>query len=344
MPQVKFFWIDAVKAICMFAVYLLHSETYYGTGGTSYGYVLQPFYVNAFFFVSGYLFFRKYLDKEQLEKVSSSKGYWMALENTLFRLVIPTILFSSIIYLPKVFFHTGDVVLKDYFFDVFGGISFWFTSALVVAQVILLSLLLFKQTHVGFYLIITLLLAALGMYLNLERESNGPDAFFPWFYKTGLVYTFVMALGGLYFRYENRIDKIMKYAWIIPAVIYVCLLVLTWESHALKMIGLGGICNVSGFVEVLCGIVLIVLLSKQLPMMRFVEFIGRNSIVFYFFSGALPASIGWAFQKMFPDKLYIMTVAVAMLSVVMGYFLTFIVVNYFPWLTDFRKLKKSCPN
>lgn len=52
-------WIDSVKAICMLGVYLLHSEAYYGTGGVSYGYALTPFYVNAFFFVSGYLFLGK---------------------------------------------------------------------------------------------------------------------------------------------------------------------------------------------------------------------------------------------------------------------------------------------
>lgn len=43
-------WINAVKAICMISVYILHSEAYYGIGSTSYGLILQPFYVNAFFF------------------------------------------------------------------------------------------------------------------------------------------------------------------------------------------------------------------------------------------------------------------------------------------------------
>lgn len=60
----KLNWVDSIKAVCMIAVYLLHSEMYYGTAGVSYGYTVQPFYVNAFFFVSGYLFFRKYLNLE----------------------------------------------------------------------------------------------------------------------------------------------------------------------------------------------------------------------------------------------------------------------------------------
>ena len=56
------FWIDNVKAICMIGVYLLHSEVYYGFGDIQYGILITPFYVNAFFFVSGYLMFNKYLN------------------------------------------------------------------------------------------------------------------------------------------------------------------------------------------------------------------------------------------------------------------------------------------
>lgn len=66
----------------MLSVYLLHCEAYCGnlTGG-GYGYWLSPFYVNAFFFVSGYLFFAKRLklDEETLV-VNLKKSY----QNTFF--------------------------------------------------------------------------------------------------------------------------------------------------------------------------------------------------------------------------------------------------------------------
>ena len=48
-------WIDLTKAICMIGVYLKHSQIY--VGSADYGYWVDPFYVNAFFFISGYLFF-----------------------------------------------------------------------------------------------------------------------------------------------------------------------------------------------------------------------------------------------------------------------------------------------
>ena len=99
-------WVDAVKAICMISVYLLHSEAYYGTGGVSYGFFLQPFYVNAFFFVSGYLMFRKYMPM-----LTSGGWYSVGIANLFFRLVVPTLVFSSVIFLPKMIFH-GDARLQ----------------------------------------------------------------------------------------------------------------------------------------------------------------------------------------------------------------------------------------
>lgn len=81
-------WINLAKAICMMSVYVLHSEVYYGINSISYGHFLQPFYVNAFFFISGYLFFRKQL---QTVEHYSFTNFRENLQNILFRLVIPTI-------------------------------------------------------------------------------------------------------------------------------------------------------------------------------------------------------------------------------------------------------------
>ena len=268
-------------------------------------------------------------------------GYWQGIQNVFFRLVIPTLLFSTIIYLPKVLFHGGDVTWGDYFFDVFGGISYWFTSALVVAQVVLLTLLLFKRRSMGFYVAITFLLAGLGLWLNLGRTSTSPETYFPWFYKTGLEYTFVMVLGGLYYRHEAMVDKTMKFGWVLVAGVYVWLIAATWETHSLKMMGLSGICNALGGVAILCGIALIILLSKQLHRIKWLEFIGRNSIVFYFFSGVIPAACGLLAQHVVPEGSYLVTLSVAVVSVLLSYGVTRFVVCYMPFLTDFRKFFKA---
>lgn len=262
-----------------------------------------------------------------------------ALKNVLFRLVIPTILFSTLIYLPKVFFHKGDMAISDYFFYVFGGISYWFTSALVVAQLCLLLLLLFKKSSIWFYVLATALLFAVGSYLSASREANDAAAFFPWYYSTGFVYTFIMALGGVYYRYEAHIDRVVKYALPAIAVVYVWLMYSTWDVHSLKLLGLGGHSNFLGFVGIVCGTALLVAFSKMLRPVKSLEFIGRNSIVFYFFSGAMPAVFGTIARRVVADDLYIVTLSVAILSFLSSYLFTWVIVRYMPFITDLRKLK-----
>lgn len=55
------FWINAIKAICIIAVYFVHCQIYCGCWLKYVNVFIHPVYVNAFFFVSGYLLFRKQL-------------------------------------------------------------------------------------------------------------------------------------------------------------------------------------------------------------------------------------------------------------------------------------------
>ena len=64
-------WINAIKALCIIFVFLRHCESCYGMTSGVYGNFYLPFYVNAFFFVSGYLLFWKQLSEPKiLEKTS----------------------------------------------------------------------------------------------------------------------------------------------------------------------------------------------------------------------------------------------------------------------------------
>ena len=63
-------WINALKALCILFVFLRHSENYYGLDLGWFDGLYQPFYVNAFFFVSGYLLFWKQLSTPRIEETS----------------------------------------------------------------------------------------------------------------------------------------------------------------------------------------------------------------------------------------------------------------------------------
>lgn len=63
MERKNIVWINSLKAICVIAVFLVHCELYYGFDAGVIDYLVHPFYVNAFFFVSGYLMLRKQLSE-----------------------------------------------------------------------------------------------------------------------------------------------------------------------------------------------------------------------------------------------------------------------------------------
>ena len=333
----RLFWIDNVKAICMIGVYLLHSEAYYGFGDIQYGMLITPFYVNAFFFVSGYLMFNKYLNVSAL---GNNLVYVKALQNIVFRLMIPSLFFSAVMFVPKMLFHSAEVSVPAFLLYVLGGISYWFTSALSVAQIVLLLLVMsLKRKDIWSYMWCSVLLFALGWYLNDIRTDTSADAFFPWFWKTGLEYTLIMALGGIYMKYENHIHAMRHILFTFSIVIYVVSMYMLMNGMTFALMGLGGRCNIKGGILILAGISLIVSLSHILKENRILSYIGRNSLVFYFLSGVLPAFWGNVAQRFFPEKMYVVTIVVALLSLLLAWVATVVINKYLPFLIDIRKLQ-----
>lgn len=160
----------------MIGVYLLHAEAYYGFGDVQYGKVFMPFYVNAFFFVSGYLLFCKHLKNNKI----NGGGYLESLQNIIYRLMIPSMIFSAIMFVPKMLFHGAEINISTFLVNIFGGISYWFTSALLVAQVALLTMIrIMKRNGIWSYLFCSVLLFAYGWYLNDIRTDSSAEAFSP---------------------------------------------------------------------------------------------------------------------------------------------------------------------
>lgn len=178
-------------------VYLLHAREYIG-GGNSFIYnTISPFYVNSFFAVSGYLFFRKWLlvkEEDRINKLST------ALKNVLYRLIIPTILFATILYIPKMLFHAQNSAINDYVYNVLGGCSFWFTSALTISQLVLLGAIYVRINTLTKFSLLALLLC--GLLPILKMISPTP---FPWYYKSGLAAAVLMIAGGWLYCIDSKV-------------------------------------------------------------------------------------------------------------------------------------------
>ena len=334
----KLYWIDAVKAICMISVYVVHTEVYFGKVEISYGYWLTPFYVNAFFFVSGYLLFRKYL--MNLSNASSKEPYSYAqfkqhLYKIFAALIWPTILFSSIIYIPKIIFHSKELSVIQYSYNVFGGVSFWFTSAIVISQVILAILLLFQLRNIYVYIFVSLMLFI--MALLLKDIDTTP---FPWYYKSGMGATLFMTFGGLYMAHEQKIDKVIgKFCFYGIVLVYIVIMWLDISALNAHSVILSMNFNFLGMTESILGIIIIIGVAKFFSENRYLTYIGKNSIFYYFFSGVLPASLGLVIQNIFGIQLgYWGNLLIIILSLVICTVLSNIINRYFSYLLDFRKL------
>lgn len=63
MEKKNISWINFLKAVCIIGVFFVHSQLYCGYWMGVANVFIHPFYVNAFFFISGYLLFRKQLSE-----------------------------------------------------------------------------------------------------------------------------------------------------------------------------------------------------------------------------------------------------------------------------------------
>lgn len=255
--------------------------------------------------------------------------------NTLFRLIIPTIVFSSIIYIPKILFHSRSLSFGDFIYDIFGGISFWFTSALAVSQIILLLIVKSGAHKLRYYVLLSL--AIICVMPVLKHFSTTP---FPWYWKSGLAAIPFMVLGGIIPKFQKLFTlnyRILSLSISILFAIAVFYEIYVGEAHfALMSVTF----NLPGILVTLSGIVFIFVISRYLiPDIKFLQFIGNNSIIFYFLSGVIPASLSSLQLPMMTHNAFA-TLTLSAIAIAIGYSLTWIIVHYLPFLTDFRKLLK----
>ncbi len=318
----------------MICVYIAHTEAF-TTGNSILCKAVLPFYVNAFFFISGYLLFKKYLKTEIIENISFIT-YKKGTLNCLFKIAIPTIIFSILIYLPKIVFHSNSFKLSTFVFDIFGGTSFWFTSALFVAQLVLLTLFLSRRKNILFYISITAIIFLILQAL-CDYTPKPAVCYNPWFWRTGLNYSLIMSLGGLYMIYEEKLKS--PVLW-IATVISITGYYLLYTGHDVACLGLSGRCNLIGFLTSIATILVLIEIAKRIKANKAMNFIGKNSILFYFFSGATPATFAAISAKagIGGNISLLMTL---ILSLTSSYVITYIIVKYIPFLTDIRLINNA---
>ncbi len=174
--------------------------------------------------------------------------------NIMHRIILPSVIFAILVFFPKNLLRGSEITFQIFIYDTIGGTTFWFTSALVVAEFILLLLLMTRRKNIWFYVLICVGLALGGWYLanndiNIVKGSGS----FLWHYKQGLISLVYIAAGGLYWRYEKQIQKVL-YKWVtILLTIAFVIVVLVWHDNM-------------EFITSLCRIIISAILSHYWPL------------------------------------------------------------------------------
>ena len=265
--------------------------------------------------------------------------------NVLYRIVIPSILFAALEFFPKKLIKGDEIIASDCFFETLGGCTYWFTSALAVAELLFLLLLFTRIRSIWFYAIAAILLSALGAWLSksgfyfIEGHSS-----FPWQYKHGLICMAYLAMGGIYKWIFESLEwrlssKVKNLGLLLLAAIYIVGSILFKETlYNGYMTSMGYITPVGALWSLLASILLIEL-CKRLPPIGVLTFIGRNSLGFYFLSGALPITFSIIANKLMVSGSTFMMFAIWIACLIVAYLVVQIINRWLPWLWDLRELK-----
>ena len=331
-------WIDSVRAICMILVYYVHAQDFSGIHYSFDHGLISSIYVNAFFIVSGYLLFGKQLATPIISEDYHSflaNGWKNGVTNIIYRIALPTILFSAVLYVPKELIAKEPLTISGFLLQTIGGGTYWFTSALFVAELLILILLICRQKSIWFYLGICISVSFISMYLCAKVESLNVSRQ-PWSFMSGLLAVGLLSFGGLYKKYEAWLDKVLsKSLWLIVAMLVFCTAVYFYPSYFKFSISTHKV-NILGYLW--CVPLSIILFSacKKLPKSGVLSFLGKNSLCLYLLSGVTPR-IGTILVKQFHMNNYFSLLLIILIAILISCVVIVVINRYFAFLLDFRK-------
>lgn len=286
-----------------------------------------------------------------LDICSSGSTYRQIAVNQLFtrggifyKIVLPSILFSTLTFIPKIVIKGGDLTLPYFLYATLGGCTYWFTSALVIAQLIYIILLSFGNRNIWFYFIAGIIMAIIGkicyenhVYITADNSA------FPWMFKQGLISTFYFSCGGLYKVYESKINSMLSSIMIASLILTYLGTVLFFYDNIECTTSMCMI-DPAGAIISIIGCILLIQLCKILRSNRLIDFVGNQSLGFYFLSGAIPLLLSLIINHFSIQSSLIKLILVFSLSVILSWQIVRFIIAYLPWTLNFSLLKKIKSN
>lgn len=322
----------------MLAIIFDHTEICF-TGDNIVPYRMYvPDVLMAFFFLSGYLFYRP-------------EGFCLRhkLHSWLRGVLMPYFIFTSALALPKAWLHGADGSLSDLLLTILTGQGSWFIASLAVAELLFCLLLWLSRAHWRWLAGAGLFAVALAYGFGTRRlafEAN-------WWH----VNEAVVALPSLLLGYmAHRFDKLGTrwrlglFALLLVLSLPVNVLVASssWPSVLVGALVLPRLFLVKNALSVLLLYLLFTISQRdgvrwveQMPrwLAAMVSWTGRRSIVYYFFSSGIPTALTAVFSRLGYTYrgCYVEVLVVFLLNLLLITLVTWAIYRYLPWTTGRRK-------
>ena len=280
-------WVDVVKYICILMVMLSHLEARTDVWQAFY----TPFFLSAFFFVSGYVYKLK-------------DGFKQFLYKKFRQLFIPWLVFSvfNILLSQVLSFNEHTDLLSELAWNFLQirshGDGVWFVAALFVAFIPFYFFIKWyearseKITGGGYNkCTVAILIAWILSLISVLYTRLLPDGTFqwgsaalPWHIEYIFQAMFFMVWGYIFKqKFEIKLDKWNdKVVCLLICLIYLLLVFIPYVSGiALPMI----VDVLYDYILSIVGIAAVVMIAKRVPSSRYINYVGQNTLIYFALHG-----------------------------------------------------------
>ena len=322
----------------MLAIIFDHTEICF-TGDNIVPYRMYvPDVLMAFFFLSGYLFYRP-------------EGFRLRhkLHSWLRGVLMPYFIFTSALALPKAWLHGDGGSISDLLLTILTGQGSWFIASLAVAELLFCLLLWLSRARWRWLTGAGLFAVALAYGFGTRRlafEANW------WHVNEAVVALPSLLLGYMVHRFDSLGThwRLGLFALLLVLSLPVNVLVASssWPSVLVGALVLPRLFLVKNALSVLLLYLLFTISQRdgvrwveQMPrwLAAMVSWTGRRSIVYYFFSSGVPTALTAVFSRLGYTYrgCYVEVLVVFSLNLLLITLVTWTIYRYLPWTTGRRK-------
>lgn len=268
-------WIDFTRGLCMIVVVFYHTESYYIDVYHVFKYDWLSNFLKAFFFLSGYLLFKRGENHDSTYLIYK-------LNRILRSLIIPYFVFTLILAVPKCYAHGLDIgeTLKI----IIMGQASWFVTTLILTELCFISILHWCSKYKVLVLLLTSVLGLItAPYIDSITNNN------PWCFQQALAAFIFLFLGYLYHQYEQHFRFFKQFYIVLLFFVLIIIMKVIADKYNMEVsIYPVNISNMLFFlIDAIIGIALIISFSQLISGSKLIEYTGKLSIIIYFLNGGV---------------------------------------------------------